>query len=127
MKNIIFVGNSYPNTLIWRKCVIMPISDERARQLLRNNVVISVWGHQSSVKAASEYAGIDLTPHTDRPTLILSSDGFPSLDGLVAELVLVLSPVVKPGTPRPDIGQEYSLQDIESWRWLLYDFGDRLL
>ena len=117
---MIFIGNTYPFNLIRRPARIAPIAADEARRLLADGFV-SYWGHENTLKVASDYAGVDLTPPTQRPALVLDGENLPSYNGVSTGRVLVLSPEYVPGF-RPAIGVEVEAGQILGWQWLLVEF-----
>ena len=122
MKKIL-VGNTYPPALIRRKVQITPISIEQAQSLL-NSGFVSFWGHTNTLAAARDQLGVDVTPKTDRPAIVLDDDNFPTCQGTTVSHVLVLSPTYIPGF-RPEIGskEEIPAEKVIGWQCLLFDFS----
>lgn len=117
-----FIGNTFPLTLVRRPVKIEPISEIYAKNLIKHErELISFWGHENTINIASRYAGVDLTPEKPRPALSLTGDGYPELFGHVSKRVLVLSPEYPDGF-RPAIGVEVEANQILGWVWLLVEF-----
>lgn len=116
----ILLGNTYPPALVRRRVVITPITLEAAIKLLANGFE-SFWGHTNTIQAANEQLGVDVRPKTERPAVILDKEGFPSLNGIIATKVLVLSPNYANGF-RPQIGEEVPLEKLTGWQCLLWEW-----
>ena len=110
----ILLGNSFPLSLIRRPVSIEPFPAETLRGRLEGAQVHSFWGHGNTLKAASQWLGIDLTPKTERPVIVLSEDGLPQLDSLTFHECFILSPDYRLGF-RPAIGAEVASEDIIAW------------
>lgn len=123
MKSRILVGNTYPPALIRRPVQVTPITLEQAQGLLKRGFV-SFWGHTNTLAAAREQLGVDVTPETERPAIVLDSDNFPTCEGVTANQVLVLSPTYTAGF-RPEIGskEEIPADKVIGWQCLLFDFS----
>ena len=114
----ILIGNTFPLSLVRRPVKIEPVPVETLHaRLAGGDPVHSFWGHANSLPHASALAGIDLTPGTSRPALVLTVDGLPSLNGLIFHECWVLSPDYIPGY-RPTIGEEIPLHNITGWQVL---------
>jgi hypothetical protein len=85
--------------------------------------VVSYWGHENTLRAASAFVGVDLTPSTRRPALRLSANGYPELDGCEFRECWVLSPNYRPGF-RPAPCVEPTLEDVEGWTPLHVSFNE---
>lgn len=116
-----FIGNTFPLTLVRRPVVIEPISEDEAKHYIKYNNPISFWGHENTLKIASEYAGIDLTPKIPRPALSLNDELLPELFDHTSQFILVLSPEYQNGF-RPAVGVEVEADQILGWTWLLVEF-----
>ncbi len=110
----ILLGNSFPLSLIRRPVAIEPFPAETLQERLQEAVLHSFWGHGNTLKAASQWLGEDLTPKTERPVILLSSEGLPQLDELVFRECFILSPDYRSGF-RPAIGVEVAPEDILAW------------
>ena len=110
----ILLGNSFPLSLIRRPVSIRPFPAEELRRLLKDTALHSFWGHGNTLRVASQWLGVDLTPKMERPVIVLSSDGFPQLDALLFRKCYILSPDYRQGF-RPAIGAEVSEDDIVNW------------
>lgn len=110
----ILLGNSFPLSLIRRPVSIKPFSAEELRRLLKGTALHSFWGHDNTLRVASQWLGVDLTPKMERPVIVLSPDGFPQLDALLFRKCFILSPDYRQGF-RPAIGVEVSEDDIVNW------------
>lgn len=118
----ILIGSTFPLSLIRRSVLITIENSECLKDLLKQKKVVSFWGHQTTITLANQLLGIDVSPSTSRPALRLTSDNFPTLDGLVFNECWVLSPDYEEGY-RPKIGEEVPVDKIVKWqvlkiRWL---------
>lgn len=123
---MILLGNTYPPALVRRQVLVTPISIEEARALVYGEFFqqfISYWGHANTIVAANALLGVDVTPETDRPAITLNEEGFPTLNGKVADKVVVLSPNYAPGY-RPQEGEITPPEKIIGWQALLWDFSE---
>lgn len=84
----------------------------------------SFWGHVNTLNAVNAFAGMDLTPHAERPVLFLSEKGLPMLDGFEFDTCWVLSPVYKRNF-RAGIGEEVSDDMIETWNIKKMEWKER--
>jgi hypothetical protein len=117
MGHAVLVGNSFPLSLIRRPVRIEPIAIDALRAQLNERPAVSFWGHAVTVGHASALLGVDLTPETDRPALLLDAAGFPTLGEHVFRDCFVLSPEFVPGY-RPAIGEEVPAARITGWHAL---------
>ncbi len=120
-RGAIFVGNSFPFSLVRRPMGAVPVTLEDAQRLLFGREFFSFWGHTNSLGAASQFIGYDLTPRRNRPALGLDKDGFLVLEGVSAREVLLLTPEYPEGF-RPEIGQEVAASKIVGFRPILLSF-----
>lgn len=100
----ILIGNTFPWPLIRRRIQAAPVSPEEFRKKIRMGKVIrSFWGHPDTVREASAFCGVDLTPEEDRMVLTLSPRGFPCLGDEEFRECYIVSPeyeyFFRPGTP----------------------------
>ncbi len=116
-KKPILIGNSYPLSLVRCEVTIRPETRARLKETMGKRVIHSFWGHANTLAAATAFAGVDLTPATERPALALTPDGLPTLDGVVFRECWVLSPDYAPGF-RPRVGEEVPEDVIEGWQVL---------
>ena len=107
----ILVGNSFPFPLIRGNVKIVtqelgdfPVSAE----------IHSFWGHENTLRAASDFLKVELTPKTDRPTLKLSENNRPMLDGKEFTECWIISPNYVENF-RPEIGGEVAAEQIRDW------------
>lgn len=113
----ILIGSTFPLALIRRPVKIRPALLRELKAAIRNaDSVASFWGHGNTIAAANEILGIDVTPRTERPAVILDRK-HPSLDGVRYSVVWVLSPDYIPGF-RPQIGVEVQPDQIVGWQTL---------
>ncbi|HAB19682.1 MAG TPA: hypothetical protein PLX89_26155 [Verrucomicrobiota bacterium] len=117
----ILVGNSFPLSLIRRRAVIDPARPAELRARIERARVASLWGHPSTLPAVSAIAGYDLKPATDRPTLRLSDQLLPELDGEAFFECWIVSPDFAPGY-RPAVGEEVAPERILGWQILRLTF-----
>ena len=113
----ILVGNSFPLSLIKRKVVIIPQNIEEFKKVLYNNNVFSFWGHKNSLVTANNITGADLTPEYERPSLLLTNDGYIEFNNYIFKQCWVLSPNYIVGF-RPVIGEEVTEDKITGWQVL---------
>jgi len=118
---IALLGNTYPPAMVRRQVLVTPISVEEAREFLADGFM-SYWGHVNTVNVANNLLGVDVTPETERPAISLNEEGFPTLNGKVADKVVVLSPNYAPGY-RPQEGEITPPEKIIGWQALLWDFA----
>ncbi|MFA7172491.1 MAG: hypothetical protein WC340_03605 [Kiritimatiellia bacterium] len=110
----ILIGNSFPLSQVESTVTIEVVEIEVFREALCNARVCSFWGHTNTLQAASEFAGCDLTPHSERPVLTLSERKRPVLCGLEFNVCWVLSPRHALNF-RPAIGAEVGSELITGW------------
>ena len=130
MSKKILIGNTFPLSLIRREVVINPIDLDWFKSWLkhahcRDHQVASFWGHQNTLKVASDLLGVDLTPKTERPALSLSPNNLINFEGEEYNIIYVLSPDYRPGF-RPTIGVEVGPEDITGWTVLRVRFPRRV-
>lgn len=117
MTNKILIGNAFPLVLVRRKVTVEPVSLEMLKTELEGKSIVSFWGHDNSVNAASDYVGLDLKPDTARPVLELDSSGLPCFNNESYSVCWIISPNYR-DNHRPGIGEEVSSKMIESWQIL---------
>lgn len=107
----ILVGNSFPFPLIRGnvKIVTQELGDFPAAAEIH-----SFWGHENTLRVASDFLKVDLTPKTDRPALKLSENNRPMLDGKEFTECWVISPNYVESF-RPEIGGEVAAEQIRDW------------
>jgi len=113
----LLIGNSFPLSLIVRRIVVEPRPIEELRVKMEGAIVVSFWGHPSTLASASAAVGRDLSPSSGRPALLLDANGLPSLEGESFEECWVVSPEFAPGF-RPAPGVEVMPEKILGWRVL---------
>ncbi len=115
---MLLIGNSFPLSLIRRRVVVepCPLADLTAR-LADGEAIASFWGHANTLAAAETLTGRSLKPATERPTLALSPDGLPTLQGHSFRECWILSPDYSENF-RPKIGEEVPAEKIRSWQVL---------
>lgn len=116
MKKIL-VGNVFPTALIRARVEIAPSTMEDFHKDVEGNEVASFWGHANTLGVANAFAGVDLTPETERPAIRLDAENHPSLDGVSFDECWLISPDYRPGF-RPAIGVEVTSEDITGWQVL---------
>ncbi|MFA6929692.1 MAG: hypothetical protein WCT05_05150 [Lentisphaeria bacterium] len=116
-KKGILIGNSFPLSLIRRVVLIRPSSQRELREALTGRRVVSFWGHANTLLAASQYAGCDLTPSRERPTVRLSAECYPCFAAEIFRECWVLSPDYV-GNFRPGVGEEVPAEKILGWQVL---------
>lgn len=117
MMKPILIGNTFPFRLIRRHLTVEPVPLDELRRAVAGRRIVSFWGHDNTLQAASEAAGFDLSPAAARSVLTLSEDGLPSLGGEVFSECWVLSPDCRRSF-RPSVGDEIRTCEICSWRCL---------
>lgn len=120
----VLVGNTFPVTLIRRKCTITPIPPAKLASIVQEaDFVESFWGHANTLAVASEKLGRDITPETERPVLTLSVVA--RLPKLRREYgtVYILNPDYAESY-RPAIGEEVTQDKIIGWCALEVRFHD---
>lgn len=117
------VGNSFPLSLVRRRVVITPERVEVLWERLQTAPAVSFWGHTSTLPHASRLVGVDLTPHTERPALVLDEKGLPRFEGQSFRECWLLSPDYVPGF-RPAIGAEVPAEQITGWQVLRISWED---
>ncbi len=110
-------GSTFPLSLIRRRVVIETASLEEYLRRLQTGEWTSFWGHTNTLALANALTGVDLTPKTARPALLLNQENFPTLDGREYRECWVMSPDYRPGF-RPVIGQEVLPDEIQGWQIL---------
>lgn len=102
--NSILIGNTFPWPLIRRRIQAGPILlEEFQKRICMGKEIRSFWGHPDTVKEASAFCGVDLTPEAERPVLTLSPRGFPCLGDDEFRECYIISPeyeyFFRPGAP----------------------------
>lgn len=120
MKRIL-IGNAFPMTLVRRVVSIAPVAIRDFRGLLADAEIVSFWGHDNSLIAASDFAGRDLRPETNRPVVTLNDEGFPTLHGREFRGVYIISPNYD-STVRPGLEKEEAMTNIVGWSVLNLSF-----
>lgn len=110
----LLVGSTFPMALVRRPVTIVPVDIALLRSVAATRRVVSFWGHENTVAAASAFLGFDLRPQVHRPALLLSPEGLPGLNGEVFGECWILSPDYAPGF-RPQVGVEPSPGQIRGW------------
>ena len=108
----ILIGNSFPLSLIRRKVIIEP-----AEFALDGKKIISFWGHDNTIKAASKFIGHDLSPLVERPQIKLDDNNLPTINGETFTECWIVSPIYKDAI-RPAIGEEVANSAITNWQTL---------
>jgi len=120
----ILIGNSFPLALIRRPATVTPVAVEALREAAADRPVASYWGHANTLAAAEAFSGLSLAPHTARPALGLSAEGYPELEGQQFTECWVLAPDYTPGF-RPGIGEEIPPEKITGWQVLRIEWTCR--
>jgi len=113
----VLIGNSFPLSLIRRSVRIVPMDKASFLEAVRGKCLLSFWGHTNTLAAVQEWTGLDLTPATERPAVVLSPEGLPCFDGQVFHDCLILSPDYRQGF-RPCLGDEVGAENILGWQVL---------
>ena len=119
MANKILIGNSFSLSLI-RKGLVTIAECSIAELKARVNAgaeVYSFWGHENTRHSAERITGFSLQSQTNRPAVVVSADGRPTLGGEVFDECWVLSPDYVRGY-RPPIGTEVDESKITGWKLL---------
>ena len=117
------ITNVYPFSLVRRKMTAVPVELKDVITLLKTGFFISAWGHRNTLEAVNKMLGVDITPVSERPVIILNDQKFPMLNGEQFTKVLLVSPNYKKGF-RPKIGEEVQEKAILSWQALLLNFDE---
>ena len=117
----ILIGNGFPMNLIRQEVKITPMDICEFRKLLKISKPVSFWGHENTLKNASDFIGIDLTPAEERPVVQLTEDGYPIYNGCEFRKCFILSADYV-GNFRPAIGEEVALDKIKGWEVLLIEW-----
>lgn len=120
--NNILIGNSFPLSLIRRAVLIRPADPMEFHVACMGRRIVSFWGHANTLAAASQYAGVELTPGSERPVIGLSAEGYPCFDGEEFRECWVLSPDYE-GDFRPRAGEEVPAEKICGWQILRLIWG----
>ena len=117
MKRIL-IGSTFPLSLIRRKVSITPEPLTLLQTIIAStDMICSFWGHQNTLSAVNSLLGTDLTPLSERPSLLLNSDNMPILYGEIFNECWVVSPNYVSGF-RPQIGVEVKKDEITGWEIL---------
>jgi hypothetical protein len=114
----ILIGNSFPWALVERAVTARPSTHSELRARLDSTVpsgVHSFWGHPNTLDAASAFAGTDLTPDSQRPSLSLDGERLPTLGGISFREIWLISPRYRPNFRPPESGS-VAPEDIERWQ-----------
>ncbi len=117
------ITNAYPFSLVRRKMAAVPVDLKDVIYSLKSGAFVSAWGHRNTLEAVNKMLGVDITPASERPVIILDEQNFPMLDGEQFTKVLLVSPNLKKGF-RPKIGEEVQEEAILSWQALLLNFDE---
>ncbi len=107
----LLVGNSFPISLIRRNVKFIPQEKEN---FPASAEIYSFWGHENTLRVASDFLKVDLTPKTKRPVLELSQEGLPMLDKKEFTECWIISPNYTENF-RPETGVEVSAEKIRGW------------
>ena len=116
-QNPVLLGSTFPLSLIRRRVVIEPISVRKVQEELEERGFVSFWGHHNTAAAASSILGVEVTPDSERPAVMLNEVRLPVLKDRVFHDCLVLSPQYVIGF-RPPIGKEVPPEKITGWQAL---------
>jgi hypothetical protein len=120
----LLIGSTFPLSLIRRKVSITPESLTLLKTAISStDIICSFWGHQNTLNAVNALLGTDLTPLTERPSLLLNSDNMPILCGETFNECWVVSPNYVSGF-RPQIGVEVKKEEITGWEILKIIWGE---
>lgn len=113
----ILIGNSFPLSLVRRQVKVTPCELDFFKEYVGKSPVASYWGHSNTLKAVNAFTGLDLTPKTERPVVLLNDSSMPTLDGEIFDQAFVISPNYAKGF-RPAIGEEVPEDKIKGWQIL---------
>ena len=113
----VLIGNSFPLSLIRRNVRIVPVGKKELLAEINGSRIASFWGHSNTLAVINGWLGLDLTPKAERPTLCLSGNKLPLLDGVEYQACFIISPDYRPGF-RPTIGAEVDAANIMGWQIL---------
>lgn len=117
-RNSILIGNTFSLTLIRKNGVkIVCANVEDLRSAAKGRRIVSFWGHENTRKAAESITGFSLASKSARPSVSLSRNKLPMLDGEEFNECWVLSPDYAQFY-RPAIGQEVAPESIIGWQVL---------
>lgn len=116
-KEGVLVGNVFPTSLMRARCQVVPSTLDELRNAVAGKNIVSFWGHANTLGVAQDFTGLDLTPKTERPAIMLNKVNHPSLGGENFDGCWVVSPDYRPGF-RPAIGTEVTASEISSWQIL---------
>ena len=115
------IGNTFPTSLIRRTVCIKPIDKDYLGILVGESNLHSYWGHPNTIEAAKNFLGFDVTPPSARRAIVLTSDNLPTLDGVLLDGIIVVSPTYAAGY-RPAEGEVSSPDKIMCWQLLYVEF-----
>jgi hypothetical protein len=121
-KDKVLIGNGFPMNLIRQEVRISPMDICEFRKLLSISAVVSFWGHENTLKHASDFIGVDLTPVERRPVVTLNEEGFPVYNGCEFRKCFILSPNYVANF-RPAVGEEVSIEKIKGWQVLKIEWN----
>lgn len=119
----LLIGNGFPMNLIRQEVNITPMDICDFRKLLKIAEPVSFWGHENTLKNASDFIGIDLTPTVERPVVTLNESGFPIYNGCEFRKCFILSADYVANF-RPAVGEEVSLEKIKGWQVLKIEWEE---
>ncbi|NIA31575.1 MAG: hypothetical protein GWP06_16915 [Actinobacteria bacterium] len=115
------ITNVYPFSLVRRKMIAVPVELKDVIVSLKSGTFASAWGHRNTLEVVNKMLGVDITPASERPAIVLDAQYFPTLNGDQFTKVVLVSPNFKKGF-RPKIGEEVPEKAILGWQALLLDF-----
>ncbi len=115
------IGNTFPMSLARRYCTITPIDKSVLDALSSGAILHSYWGHSNTIEAANAFLGINVTPPRERRAIVLNSNKYPTLDGVLLDGIIVVSPTYVDGY-RPAEGEISSPDKILDWQLLFVNF-----
>lgn len=115
------IGNTFPTSLIRRTVTIRPLDKDFFDEFVKKHTLHSYWGHANTIAAANDFLGVDVTPPSARRAIVLTSDNLPTLDGVLLDGIIVVSPTYVAGY-RPAEGEVSSPDKIMCWQLLYVEF-----
>lgn len=116
------IGNTFPTSLIRRTVTIRPIDKDFFDKCIKSYALLhSYWGHANTIAAANQFLGVDVTPPSERRAIVLDAVNLPTLDGVLLDCIVVVSPTYVKGY-RPAEGEVSSPDKILDWQLLLVEF-----
>ena len=112
-KNVL-IGNTFPMPLVQAPCRMTPASVASLQVAAHGATIRSYWGHASTLPAANEATGLDLTPARERPALEVDDAGRPVFDGASFDDCWVVCPQYAPGY-RPQPQTPVPVDRIAGW------------